>query len=211
MNFASYIDFRSKVQVMLDGDDISTSDLSTVTLDLIIGAGEQRIYRDVRSSTQDTPLSLTVTGNTAQLPVDYLELRGAPYVPTFRTTEYMPWEQITNLLQSGNGRVNPLYYSYQGDALIFYPLLDDGTIVTGQYYKRFADLSTGLNALFTRHADLFLYASLAESAPFLGEMTLLPVWETKYSGLMASVNEQERRRITRGSKLVTRVSGIYGR
>ncbi len=211
MQFASYVDFRTKVQVMLDGDDISTSDLSTQVLDLIIAAGEQRIYRDVRSSTQDSPYSLTIASNAATLPVDYLELRGAPYVPTFRTTEYMPWEQITNLIQSGNTRANPLYYSFQGDAMIFAPVLADGVVVSGQYYKRFPDLSTGLNALFNRHADLFLYASLAESGPFIGEMERLPVWEQKYAGLVQGVNEQERRRITRGSKLATRVSGYYGR
>ena len=99
-----------------------------------------------------------------------------------------------------------LRYSNQGDSLIFYPVQVDGTSVVGQYYKKFPDISTALNAFFNRHPDLFLYASLAESAPFLGEMDRLPIWEGKYQELAKAVNEEERRRQTRGSKLVSRVA-----
>lgn len=192
---------------MLDGDDISTSDLSVDVLDLIIGAGEQRIYRDLRSSTQDTALSLTITSNVATLPSDFIELRGAPYVSTFGVAVYAPWEAVQNQIQLGADTANaPVFYTFQGDTMIFYPALATGVSITGRYYKRFADISTALNALFTRHADIFLYASLAESGPVLGEMTRTPIWEQKYVSLVQAGNEQERRRVTRGSKLQTRVA-----
>ena len=209
MNFASYSDFRNALHVMLDGDDISQSDLSVSVLDLIIGAGETRIYRELRSSTQDVPLSVTTTGNLAPLPTDFLELRGAPYLANKVVATYAPWEAVTNqiqLQQTTYVASNPIRYTFQGDNLLFFPSQPDGTTVTGQYYKRFPDLSSGLNALFTRHPDVFLYAALAESGPFLGEMDRLPIWEQKYTGLVAAANEQERRRITRGSKLSTRVA-----
>jgi hypothetical protein len=207
MNFSNYADFRNKVQVQFDGDDISTSDLSVDVLDTIIGAGEQRIYRDLRSSTQDAPLSLTITSNVATLPADFLELRGAPYVAKWGVAIYAPWEALQNQIQLGaNTAPNPVYYTFEGDTMIFYPALATGIVVTGRYYKRFADISTGLNALFTRHSDVFLYASLAASAPFLGELTRLPIWEQTYTGLVQAANEQERRRVTRGSKLQTRVA-----
>lgn len=207
MIFASYAAFRSQTLQMIDGDDVSQSDLSVQVLDLIIAAGERRIYRDVRSTTQDTLLSLTTTSNLAPYPSDFIEMRGAPYVTGFSVTTYVPWEEIQNLIQTGcNTTSHALRYSNQGDSLIFYPVQTDGTAVTGQYYKKFADISTALNAFFNRHPDLFLYASLAESAPFLGELTRLPIWEGKYQELAKSVNEEERRRQTRGSKLVTRVA-----
>lgn len=205
MNFSSYSDFRNKVQSLLDGDDISTSDLSVSILDLIIGAGEIRVYRDIRSSSQDTALSITATNNVAPLPADYLELKGAPYTVKFKAATYAPWEVVQNYIQTGctmSGQVT--FYTFEGDTMIFYPP-QTGTI-TGRYYKRFADISTGLNALFNRHPDLFIYASLSESAPFLGELTRLPLWQGTYAELVASANEQERRRVTRGSKLQTRVA-----
>jgi hypothetical protein len=206
VQFANYVDFRNKVQVLLDGDDISTSDLSTDVLDLVIGAGEVRIYRDLRSSVQDTALSLTVTGGAAAVPADFLELRGAPYVFGCGVASYVPWEALTDLTQrAARNASGPIRYSFQGDSMIFYPTVPDSTVVTGQYYKRFADISTGLNALFNRHPDLFIYAALSSSAPFLGEMTRLPIWEQTYTGLVESANEQERRRVTRGSKLATRL------
>ena len=206
MNFSSYPDFRNHVQSLLDGDDISQSDLSVPILDRIIGAGEVRIYRDVRSSTQDTLLSLTVTSNVAPLPADYLEMKGSPYTPGFRTCTFEPWEVMQNYIQARSKTMsNVLYYGYEGDTMIFYPPQDAVTF-SGRYYKRFADISTGLNAFFNRHPDLFIYAALSESAPFLGEQTRLPIWQGKYTEISQSVNEQERRRMTRGSKLQTRVA-----
>ena len=207
MNYSNYADFRNTVQVMLDGDDISTSDLSVDVLDTIIGAGEQRIYRELRSSTQDTASTGTTTSNLMALPSDFLELHGAPYVGTFGVATYAPWEVVQNLIQVCAANTNhPVYYTYQTDNILFYPILADGTVITYQYSKRFADLSTGLNALFTRHPDLFLYASLAESAPFLGEQERGPVWEGKYTNLVNAAQQQELRRYTRGGKLSTRVA-----
>ncbi len=206
MQFGNYAAFREAVQTLLDGDDISQSDLSVATLDLIIGAGEIRVYRDLRSSTQDTALSLTVTGNAATLPADFIELKGAPNVASNLVPEFAPWEAIQNLIQTGARTAgHAVYYSFQGDTMMFYPVLD-GAVVAGRYYKRFDDIGTGLNALFNRHPDVFLYAALAESAPFLGEMSRLPIWDSKYTQLIQAANEQERRRITRGSKLQTRVA-----
>lgn len=208
MNFSSYSDFRAKFLQMFDGDDISQSDISVAVLDTIIGAGEQRVYRDLRSSTQDTALNLTTTNNLAALPSDFLELRGAPYVALKACATYAPWEAVNNAIQLQDTSVivsNPVRYTFQGDNLLFFPAQANGTAITGQYYKRFADLSTGLNALFTRHPDVFLYAALAESGPFIGD-SRTQIWEQKYVSLVAAANEQERRRVTRGSKLQTRVA-----
>lgn len=209
MNFANYAAFRAAVLQLLDGDDISQSDLSVPVMDLIIGAGEVRLYRELRSSTQDTVLSISTTSNLAPLPADFLELRGAPYIANKVVATYAPWEAVTNQIQLQSDAIsvsNPIRYTFQGDNLLFYPAQADGTTVTGQYYKRFPDLSTGLNALFTRHPDVFIYAALAESAPFLGESARLPIWEGKYTQLVQDASEQERRRVTRGSKLQTRVA-----
>lgn len=206
MNFVNYADFRNKFQTLFDGDDVSQSDISANVLDLIIGVGEQRIYREIHSSTQEVALSITTTNNLAPLPADFLEVKGSPYVAKKATASFVPAQQLQDAIQLGTNTLTaaPYYYSFQSDSMIFYPPQGDGTAITGTYYKRFPDISTGLNALFYRHPDLFLFASLAEVGPFLGEMTRLPVWEKKYTDLVQAASEQERRRITRGSKLQTR-------
>jgi hypothetical protein len=207
MNFASYPAFRNAVLSLIDGDDVSQSDLSVFTLDLMIGAGEIRVYRDLRSSLQDTALSVTTTGNVAPLPVDFLEAKSV-YVAGFKPADYMPYEQIAAYIQRGSVvSARALFFSFQGDNLVFYPMLADGSVVSGRYIKRFSDISTGVNVLLNRHPDVFIYAALAESGPFLGDSERLPIWEGKYTMLVKAANEQERRRLSRGSKLQSRVAG----
>lgn len=207
MQFANYAAFRTAIQRFIDGDDISTSDLSVQVLDMMISAGERRLYRQIRSSTQDASYSLTTTGNAITLPTDFIEFRGAPYFSNFSVCTYAPWEVVQNAinLNASADASAPIRYSFQSDTVIFFPVQPDGTTIKGQYYKKFADISSGLNALFNRHPDLFIYAALAESAPFLGEMDRLPIWEKKYTDLVLLVNDEEKRRYTRGGKLQTRV------
>jgi len=208
-DFPNYPAFRLAVQQLIDGDDVSQSSLSTTVLDLIISLGERRIYRDVRSSAQDTALSLTVTGNSAPLPVDLIELRSV-YLPTGVPLIYMPYEQLQEKLQiHGTSARKPYYYTFEGDNLIFYPMQGDGTTISGRYYKRFCSIVTeGLsgNTYFNRFPDLWIYASLLECGPYIGEATRMPIWEQKYQETVAAVASYERRRFTRGSKLSIRVS-----
>lgn len=193
------------VHTLMDGDDISQSELSVPVLDTLIALGEQRVYRDLRSSTQDTALSVAVTGNVATLPTDFLELKSVYSVGNF-PAKFEPYEVIQGYIQRrSSAATGCVYYAMEGDTMIFWPILGAAT-VSGRYYKRFADLNTGVNALLARHWDVFAYAALAESAPILGESERLPVWEGKYTSLVQSANEYERRRNTRGSKLSIRVA-----
>ena len=207
MQYPSYPAFRTAFLTMMDGDDVSQSSIATSTLDQIIAAGEQRIYRDIRSSVQDVALTLTVTGNAAPLPADLLELKSV-YFPTFAAVIYAPYEAVQSMIQLGGNQStqHPCYYAQQGESLIFFPAQADGTVISGRYIKRFPDISTGLtgNLFFARYPDVFLYAALAESGPFIGEQSRLPEWKERYLTLAQAANEFERRRTTRGSKLATR-------
>lgn len=208
MQFANYADFRTKVQQLIDGDDVSQSSISVAVLDLLIASGERDLYRKCRSSTQEASLSLTVTSNAAALPADFIELKSPVYIGNgCVTANFMPAQQLQDALQSNTNTqaTGPYYFSFQSDSMVFFPLQGNGIVVKGTYYKKFADISTGLNALFTRHPDLFLYAALAKSAPYVGEIQRLPIWQHEYANILSDVNEEERRRVTRGSKLQTRI------
>lgn len=202
MQFANYAEFRTKVQTLIDGDDISQSDLSVDTLDLIIGMGERRIYREVRSSAMDAALSLSVTSNVATLPTDLVQLRSI-YFSGNTPVEIVSYEELINGLSYGRSG-DALYAAQVGDTLVFHPQVASGTLI-GRYYKAFADISTALNAFFNRHPDLFLYAALSEAAPFIGD-NRLQVWEQKYQNLKNWVNNEEKTRVYSSSKLATRVA-----
>jgi len=203
--FANYAAFRTAVLQIIDGDDISQSSISANILDLIIAAGEQRLYRDVRSTTQDVSFSINVNADgTAPLPNDCLELRNV-YFPGFPSLTYAPDEAVQTLVQLGGTSGPAKRYTLEGDNMVFFPQQTSGTVL-GRYIKRLPDLVTGLNAFFNRHPDLFMYAALAESGPYIGEQSRLPEWKERYLTLASSVNEVERRRGSRGSKLQTRVA-----
>jgi hypothetical protein len=89
---------------------------------------------------------------------------------------------------------------------LFFPAVADGTVIAGRYYQKAADISSGtLSAAFNRYPDVWLYAALAESAPFIGEDGRLPLWKSQYAGRLMAALSNERQRFTRGSRL-TQVS-----
>ncbi len=198
MQFSNYADFRTQVHKLIDGDDVSQSDLSADTLDLIISMGEQRLYREVRSSAQDASLSLTITANAATLPSDLLELRNV-YIAGYAPIEIVPYETFLQYATTGAQGV-AIYAAQIGDTLQFAPSTT-GTL-SGRYYRKFPDISAGLtsNTFFARHPDAFLYAALSEAAPFISDARL-QVWEAKYVNVRNWLNNEEKRRVYNASRL----------
>ena len=75
--------------------------------------------------------------------------------------------------------------------------------------KRFPDLAVGgllNNPFFTRFPDLWIYAALSESGPYIGERERLPEWKERYAQIAGAANEFEKRRARSGSKLQTRIA-----
>jgi hypothetical protein len=214
VQFVNYADFRNKLQNVIDSDDASQSSLSTELLDLMVASGEMRLYRDVTSSSQDTTLAATVTSNLAGIPADCIQFKSV-IVGTGRPLKYIPYEDIEGRIQSSqamsvvNTSVTAVYYSQQDNSLVFWPLLTDGTVVGGRYIKKFPDISssTGItgNTFFSKWPDLWLYAALAESAPYIGDDDRIPLWEAKYQRVAADIKLQEMRQASAGSKLQVRI------
>lgn len=205
MNFANYADFRSAVIRMIDGDDVSTS-LHTDTIDLLIALGESRVYHGddavsgLRTRDMEAPLSLAVTGNTATLPTDCIEIKRVQFSGE-PPLEYLPPDDLLTRLENGGGG-QPRYYTLVGSTLTFYPAAS-GT-VSGRYFARLFDIKTGTNALFNRYPECFLFAALAEAAPFIGEDARLPMWKALWAGWMNSASRTERLQASAGSPLTAR-------
>jgi hypothetical protein len=215
MQFANYTDFRNAVIKMIDGDDVGSGSLSTATLDLLISLGDQAVYNGttgpagealpgLRCGDMETALSLTVTGNSATLPTDCLELKRVQQTGQY-PMDYVAEEGLLRYIKAGGGSGSARQYTQQGRNLVFFPALSDGDTVQGRYYQQFADVSQGtLNAAFNRYPDVWLYAALAESAPFLGEDARLPLWKSLYKGRLMAALATERNREQYGSRLAVR-------
>ena len=202
MNFASYADFREKVRVLIEGDEIGET-FSTTTLDLIIGLAEQRIYRDLRVSgmySYFTPYN--ATSNSLALPTDLLSLDRVDI--DGKQLEITDTWRVSQLLDGNATASDTTYCAELGGSLIFWPAVSDTTDIYLGYYARPADISAGINGVVSRYPEVFLYASVAEAAPFLGEDARVGLWEQKYANALAQANKEDRWRTYDGSPIRVR-------
>lgn len=199
--FASYTAFRVAVQQLIEGDDLGNSTFSVATLDLIIGLGESRVYRDLRVTTMLSALSAAITSNSAALPSDLIELSEV-YFAGKAPLEIIALELLRKYEADGTATTNTLYAAQDGDNMRFWPTAT-GTVI-GSYYKRPAELKTALSTTFTRYPECFIFASLVESSAFLGFDSRIPMWEQKYQRSIQDATTDELQRVYGGSHLRVR-------
>lgn len=219
MTFDNYPAFRLAVLSLLDGDDISQSTFSLTTADLLIGLGEGRVYNGdptapaLRASCMVAPFvhgaddldGIEVASNAIDLPADLLELKevwfsGQPPL------ELIPLNKLRTLEASGLSTGQSAYAAQDGDTLRFWPTAT-GTVL-GRYWKRPAALKAIADDDWTagtpevaRYPELFIYACLIESAPFLGFDERMPMWQEQYRLKAWGANQTEQMRALGGSPL----------
>lgn len=212
MQFASYQAFRTAVEKLIEGDDIGST-FSTATLDLIIGLAEERVYqgddstKGLRASTMVTALSAAVTSNVAPLPADLLELKEL-YFDGEPPLEIIPLDRLRHLVAAGSSTGDSRYAAQDGDTLIFWPEAS-GTVL-GSYYAKPASLETVTPwadaTTFARYPQLFVFAALVESMPFLGMEAKAPGWDGRYRMALNGAQVAEAQRVYGGSPLRIRAS-----
>lgn len=211
MAWATYHEFRVAVQLMIDGDDVSPSVMSPGTLDLMISLGEALVYNGNEAGIDPLRASSmlvefadvaangnVVADNAVDIPTDCLEIQSLRFeddkpLEIVSEAELRPW------LESGGGDVRMA--AQAGDTLIFAPPASDGDELLGRYYAKPGPLKDALHATFNRYPELFLYAALYSSAPFLGYDKRIPVWQNYYRSLLEQAHRSERMRAYSGSTL----------
>lgn len=212
MVFADYNAFRVAVATLIEGEDYNSSTFNTNTLDLLVGLGEARVYQGdgqtpgLRASTMLSNLSVVVASNAAALPADLLELKEV-YFSGKTPMEILPLDRIRALESDGSTLGQDTRYAAQdGDNLRFWPQAS-GTVL-GRYYATPAPLKTvtwALATTFARYPELFIYATLFDSAVFLGMESKIPMWEGRYRQLADGANRSEAMRVYGGGPLKIRV------
>lgn len=173
------------------------SDLSSYVADFI-SLGEARIGREVRAQIQEqrTTASLSASSAYINLPSDYIEER-AIWLQTSpkKKIEYLAPEAFFERYPDSDACVGqPVAYTIIGDEVRFAPFPDSAYTVELWYLKKLTALSSAVNTLFTNNPDLYLYASLLASAPFLKDDKRIGVWESIFEQTKASVNAVENRK-----------------
>jgi hypothetical protein len=199
MALATYTDLLASVATYLHRADLTANIPDFVVL------AEARIARDLRIRKQITTTTLTaIAGNQAlALPSDWLELENLTVnVSPARNLSYMTVEQLDSKYPTNDYTGTPAVYTIEADSLLFGPTPDAAYSIGLIYYARFPVLSVATtNWLMTNHPGIYLFSTLAEAAPFIGNDERIAVWDAKYRADFRSLQEQDDRATHSGSVL----------
>jgi hypothetical protein len=194
---------------LISGDEVLTTNLPLATIEAVIALGERRIYREVKSRHNEASFSSIETAdNLAAIPADWestsvIHFGQDPLVP-------VPEEFV---LDYGTATGDAKFFAVAGGNFTFAPAAADGTELQGRYFKRLPALSSTTlpdNALFMAEPDLFIFAALAESAPFF-EDPRLPVWEARYTSIVNTINKAHQRAAYSAGRIQMRPSTAFQR
>lgn len=173
-------------------DFLHRSNFTATTADLITLA-DNRINNDLRHRAMETIQASTIAAGVIALPTNYIELKDAyvsstsPYQNLDRKTSNWIYDKYPDRSSTGL----PKFIAREGTNFIFGPFPSSNYVVTLVYYNRFPALSTSVNSVFTSYPGLWLFAALAESAPYLKDDRRIPVWESKYQQLFTLVQKED--------------------
>lgn len=195
-------------------DWLDRSDLSD-RVDTFIDIAEARHAREVRIREMLDTVTLTLKeGETEiELPENFLDFYALRVrVPSATTgRKYIPGVEELTVTQVAElsflDRSWPRGFTVH-EVIEFTNPADRDYEVELLYYTRLPALSKDqqTNALLTKAGDVYLYAALAASAPFLLNDERIQVWEALYADARDGLNRSSRES-RRGGPLVARVHG----
>lgn len=201
MAITTYSELKSAVADFLNRDDLTSA------IPNFIALAEATLNRRMRAPEMVTRATVMVDAEYENRPADWMEtIRYQITTNPITVLEFVtPEEAIIQKTKFSTSGV-PLFFSTVGTQFQHVPVPD--TSYTGElmYYARIAGLSDSntSNWLLTANPDIYLYATLIQSAPYLKEDERISVWAGIYDRLMAEYDVAEQRAKTGSSRLVTR-------
>lgn len=158
---------------------LNRSDL-TARIPEFIALAEGYLQKELRTNDQITRTDITIDGEFEDVPSDFLEVSNFYLDTSPKTTLTQVTQGALVTTYPNNTTGKPEAFSVVGSSFRFGPS-PDGTY-TGKltYYAKIPALSDSqtTNWLLTNHPDVYLYTTLIQSAPYLGEDERVGVWST---------------------------------
>ena len=203
MSLSTYTDLQSAVASFLHRADLTSNIPDFISL------ADSRINADLRHRAMETSQASTMASGVIAVPTNYIELKDAyisstsPYVDLDRKSSEWIYE---NFPQRTSQDV-PAYIAREGSNFTFGPFPDSNYVVTLVYYNRFSALSSSVNSVFTAYPGLWLFASLAEAAPFLKDDKRVQIWEAKYRDIFNLIQKENDDEFLSGSQPLSILPG----
>ena len=195
MAISTYAELLTACENWLDRSDLDDRIPEFIVL------GEARIGREVKAKQMEQRVSTTPTSVYVNVPSDFVSIRGVRIQGSIGGwLDYISPDAFFTHFPSSTTAVSNKYTIF-GDELIF-PKTPTGDVELW-YYKKLTALASATNTLFTVNPDLYLYAALCASAPYLVADKRIQVWEGLYRQAKDSVNlSHEMGRFPAGLKMV---------
>lgn len=186
MSISTYAELQTAVT-----NWVHRSDLTSIVPDLI-RLGELRIFREVRCRVMESAFSGTIANGAIAVPADYLELKFA-YINSTPTSQLarMSGAQLYAKWPNRTAQSKPIGIAREGSNFIFGPYPDSAYAVAGIYYAKPTSIQTTANALFAANPDLYLFAALAEVAPYIQDDPRVQLWEAKYASIKQQISFED--------------------
>ncbi len=198
MAFDTYSNFRTSVANFLN-----MSNLTTTAIDDLVTIAENRINDELWVKERETAMAVSISNSVVAIPSDYEAMKHAyldssPVIPLQKKSA--EWIYQNYIYRSESGR--PAFYAEEGGNFIFGPIPDSTYTMRGAYYKSFTSMASSgtVNGLFTSYPEIFLFATLSEGSPYIGQ-DQRQVWEMKYQQALKRANDKDIKRLFSGSPL----------
>lgn len=191
MAITTYATLQTAIANWLHRDD-----LTDVIPDFITGAEALINYGGVnlpslRTGDMETSATVTITNGAGTLPADFLEARRVIALTSPNTVLEAVSPEFGTYEFAGAGAGWARAYSISGTTLTTYP--SSSSNVSVLYYAKVPALSVSntTNWLLTKSPMVYLYGSLVQSAPFVGDDARAQVWGELYRNAVAGLRTSD--------------------
>lgn len=184
MALSNYSELKTAIADFLNRDDLTSVIPTFITL------AEAQIARDLRHWRQERRVTTTLNERFENLPNDWIKTVNM-YLEDGSPVEYASVAEIGRQRLLTNDTSNkPRLYTINSGQFEFFPQPDEGYTLTMIYVARIPELleDTSYNWLLREYPDVYLYASLIQSAPYLQEDERVGTWAQLYSAAVQNLN-----------------------
>lgn len=201
MAITTYAELKSAVADFLNRDDLDTA------IPTFISLAEAVMNRQFRAPEMVTRATVTIDSEYETRPENWLEtIRYQVNTNPITVLEFVTPEEAIIQKTKFSAPGTPLYFSTIGTSFQHVPAPD--TAYTGElmYYSRIPALSESntTNWLLSTNPDIYLYATLVQTAPYLKEDERIAVWAGIYDRLAEDFRIYNDRAKTGSSRLVAK-------
>jgi len=201
MAISTYSELRAAVADFLNRDDL------TATIPSFISLAEAALNRRVRAPEMVTRATVTIDAEYENRPADWMEtIRYQVNTNPITVLEFVTPEEAIIQKTKFSAAGTPMFFSTVGTQFQHVPAPDGSFTGELMYYGRIPALSDAItsNWLLTANPDIYLYATLVQSAPYLKEDERIATWMGMLDRLLAEYEVAQERAKTGSSRLVIR-------